>query len=82
MRLWSGPKRVRSTMPKTKKYVVINSGFTFRESSNGSNSWQVAELPDYAVVDITPPPNARWPGKIAVAGFFGEKWELQPGDGQ
>jgi len=65
-----------------KKYVVINSGFTFRESSNGSNSWQVAELPDYAVVDITPPPNARWPGKIAVAGFFGEKWELQPGDGQ
>jgi pimeloyl-ACP methyl ester carboxylesterase len=65
-----------------KKYVVINSGFTFRESANSSNSWQVAELPDYAVVDLTSPPDARWPGKIALAGFFGEKWELLPGDGK
>jgi hypothetical protein len=65
-----------------KKYVVLNSGFTFRESSNGSNSWQVAELPDYAVVDVTTPPDQRWPGKIAAAGFFGEKWELQPNDGR
>ncbi len=65
-----------------KKYVVINSGFTFRESANNSNSWQVAELPDYAVVDLTSPPDRRWPGKIAAAGFFGEKWELLPKDGQ
>jgi poly(3-hydroxybutyrate) depolymerase len=65
-----------------KKYVVINSGFTFRESANGSNSWQVAELPDYAVVDLTTPPDKRWPGKIVAAGFFGEKWELLPGDGK
>jgi hypothetical protein len=65
-----------------KKYVVINSGFTFRDSSTKSNSWQVAELPDYAIVDLTSPPDARWPGKIAVAGFFGEKWELQPGEGR
>jgi len=65
-----------------KKYVVINSGFTFRESANNSNSWQVAELPDYAVVDLTSPPDRRWPGKIAAAGFFGEKWELLPNDGQ
>jgi len=65
-----------------KKYVVINSGFTFRESANGSNSWQVAELPDYAVVDLTTPPDARWPGKIAAAGFFGEKWELLPNEGK
>jgi len=65
-----------------KKYVVINSGFTFRESSNGSNAWQVAELPDYAVVDVTVPPDGRWPGKIALAGFFGEKWEVLANDGQ
>jgi hypothetical protein len=64
------------------KYVVINSGFTFRESANGSNSWQVAELPDYAVIDVSTPPDARWPGKVALAGFFGEKWELLPGDGK
>ncbi|MDE3196765.1 MAG: hypothetical protein KGN84_10505, partial [Acidobacteriota bacterium] len=65
-----------------KRYIVIDSGFTFRESSNGSNSWQVAELPDYAVVDLTSPPDARWPGKIAAAGFFGEKWELLVDDGR
>ena len=33
-------------------------------------------LPDYAVVDMTTPPGRRWPGKVAAAGFFGEKWEL------
>lgn len=65
-----------------KKYVVINSGFTFRESANGSNSWQVAELPDYAIIDTATPPDARWPGKVVVAGFFGEKWQLLPGDGR
>lgn len=65
-----------------KKYVVINSGFTFREFANASNAWQIAELPDYAVVDLTSPPNDRWPGKIVQAGFFGEQWELLPGDGR
>jgi hypothetical protein len=42
-----------------------------------NNSLQVAYLPDYAVVDLTEPPNDRWPGKIAEAGFFGENWELK-----
>lgn len=65
-----------------KKYVVINSGFTFRESANGSNSWQVAELPDYAVIDIRQPADKRWPGKVAQAGFFGERWELLANDGR
>ncbi len=65
-----------------KKYVVINSGFTFREFAYTSNAWQVAELPDYAVVDLTTPPGDKWPGKIVRAGFFGEKWELLPNDGK
>jgi len=65
-----------------KKYVVINSGNTFREYAQSTNSFQVAYLPDYAVVDLTTPPDARWPGKIAAAGFFGEKWELQANDGR
>jgi hypothetical protein len=65
-----------------KKYVVINSGMTMREYSESNNALQVAYLPDYAVVDLTTPPDARWPGKIVDAGFFGEKWELQPGDGK
>jgi pimeloyl-ACP methyl ester carboxylesterase len=65
-----------------KKYVVINSGITFREYAEPNNSLQVAYLPDYAVVDLTTPPDARWPGKIAAAGFFGEKWELLDQDGK
>ena len=64
------------------KYVVINSGITFREYAQPNNSLQVAYLPDYAVVDVTTPPDVRWPGRIAVAGFFGEKWELLKNDGQ
>lgn len=64
------------------KYVVINSGFTFREYDYLNNARQVSKLPDYAVVDITTPPNSRFPGKIVQAGFFGEKWELLPDDGK
>ncbi|MBY0456382.1 MAG: hypothetical protein K2V38_03530, partial [Gemmataceae bacterium] len=64
------------------KYVVINSGFTFREYDYLNNARQVPKLPDYAVIDITTPPNARYPGKVVRAGFFGEKWELQDNDGK
>lgn len=64
------------------KYVVLNSGFTFREYDYLNNARQVPKLPDYAVVDVTTPPNARYPGKIVRAGFFGEKWELLPDDGK
>jgi dienelactone hydrolase len=60
-----------------KKYVVINTGFTYREYDYLNNARQVPKLPDYAVVDITTPPDARYPGKIVDAGFFGEHWELK-----
>jgi hypothetical protein len=65
-----------------KRYVAINSGNTFREYAQSTNSFQVAYLPDYAVVDLTTPPDARWPGKIAAAGFFGENWQLLANDGK
>ena len=65
-----------------KKYVVLNSGFTFREYDYLNNARQIPKLPDYAVVDTTTPPDARFPGKIAAAGFFDEKWQLQPNHGQ
>jgi hypothetical protein len=60
------------------KYVVLNSGFTFREYDYLNNARQVPKLPDYAVVDVNVPISSRAPGGIALAGFFGEKWELQP----
>jgi hypothetical protein len=62
-----------------RKYVVLNSGVTFREFSNSSNALQVANLPDFAAVDISTPPDAKWPGKILAAGFFGEHWESPKG---
>ena len=60
-----------------KKYVVLNSGFTFREYDYLNNARQISKLPDWAVVDINQPVTARLPGGIAAAGFFGEKWELK-----
>jgi len=56
------------------RYVVLNSGFTFREYDYLNNARQIPKLPDWAVVDTTVPPNDRFPGKIADAGFFDENW--------
>jgi hypothetical protein len=64
------------------KYVVLNSGFTFREYDYLNNARQVPKLPDYAVIDISTPANSRYPGKVVRAGFFGEKWELLDNDGK
>jgi dienelactone hydrolase len=58
------------------KYVVLNSGFTFREYDYLNNARQTPKLPDWAVFDITAPVTSRAPGRVAAAGFFGEKWEL------
>src|SRR5262249_4544774 len=58
------------------KYVVINSGFTFREYDYLNNARQVPKLPDYAVIDATSPMTSRAPGKIVAAGFFDEGWQL------
>jgi len=58
------------------KYVVINSGFTYREYDYLNNARQVPKLPDFAIVDIDTPPSSRGPGKVVTAGFFGEQWEL------
>jgi pimeloyl-ACP methyl ester carboxylesterase len=60
-----------------RRYVVLNSGFTFREYDYLSNARQVPKLPDYAVVDVNVPVSSRSPGGIVTAGFFGERWELR-----
>ena len=56
-------------------YVVLNSGFTFREYDYLNNARQVPKLPDFAVVDISVPPSSRAPGRIVEAGFFDEHWQ-------
>lgn len=61
-----------------KRYIVINSGFTFREAHYLTNSQQTPKLPDWAIVDLSVAPSPYAPGRIAAAGFFGERWELKP----
>ncbi len=57
------------------KYIVINSGHTFREFALLNNSDQTPKLPDWAIVDVRTPADAKWPGLIYDAGFFNEGWK-------
>ncbi|MGO9924317.1 MAG: prolyl oligopeptidase family serine peptidase [Isosphaeraceae bacterium] len=59
-----------------KRYIVINSGFTFREYDYLNNARQVPKLPDYAVIDVDVPVLSRTPGGIVTAGFFTEEWAM------
>jgi hypothetical protein len=58
------------------RYVVFNSGFTFREYDYLNNARQTPKLPDYAIIDVGIPPSSRAPGGVAAAGFFDEDWQL------
>jgi hypothetical protein len=59
-----------------KRYVVLNSGFTFREYDYLNNARQVPKLPDFAVFDVDVPVSARAAGGVVAAGFFNEEWAL------
>ena len=59
-----------------KRYVVLNSGFTYREYDYLNNARQVPKLPDFAVIDLKPPPTSRHPGGIVAAGFFDDRWQV------
>jgi hypothetical protein len=59
------------------KYVVLNSGPTFREEALLNNSQQIPKLPDWAMIDIRIAPDGKWPGKVLAAGFFDETWEVK-----
>ncbi len=58
------------------RYIVLNSGFTFREFDYLNNARQIPRLPDYAVIDVDSPVTPKAPGKIIEAGFFDEQWRL------
>ena len=64
------------------RYVVLNSGPTYREYAYLNNARQVPMLPDWAIVDVTDFkqdewPLSRWPGRIMKAGFFDESWRFR-----
>ncbi len=60
-----------------KRYVVLNSSFTYREYDYLNNARQTPKLPDWAIIDFTKPSNSRWPGGIPAAGFFDEGWGVK-----
>jgi len=64
--------------PRGNRYLVVNSGLTFREGHDRTNSLQNPKLPDWAVIDIREPPNDLAPGKVVAADFFDEAWQLKP----
>ena len=59
-----------------KRYIVVNSGVTFREYDYLNNARQIAKLPDYAIYDINTPRSSRYAAKVVTAGFFDEHWAL------
>ncbi len=59
------------------RYIVLNSGVTFREKALLNNSDQTPKLPDWAVIDLRTSPGPQWPGEVVHAGFFNEAWQLQ-----
>jgi hypothetical protein len=63
--------------PEGNGYIVLNSGLTFREAHDRTNSQQNPKLPDWAIIDITQPPDANSPGRIHDADFFDEAWQLK-----
>ena len=60
-----------------KRYIVINSGFTFSKFSGGSNSLQVPKLPDWAVIDLVETQDSQYPVGVIDAGFFDESWQFK-----
>ncbi len=62
------------------RYVVANSGPTYREYDYLNNARQVPKLPDWAVVDVRSRMTSRGPGVVVAADFFGETWEVKETD--
>lgn len=55
------------------RYVVLNSGFTFR--GFGSNANQTPKLPDYAIIDVSK--DDPFANGVTTAGFFDEQWQVK-----
>ncbi len=60
------------------RYMILNSGLTFREVHDKTNSLQNPKLPDWAILDITEAPSVESAGKVIAADFFDSQWKVQP----
>jgi Prolyl oligopeptidase family len=72
------PAMIQQLPGKDGYTVVLNSGLTFREAHDKTNSLQNPKLPDWAILDISEPPNAERAGKVVAADFFDEHWQVKP----
>ncbi|MDG2125724.1 MAG: prolyl oligopeptidase family serine peptidase, partial [Verrucomicrobiales bacterium] len=52
------------------RYIVLNSGPTFREAHDRTNSLQNPKLGDFAIIDTSSPPSSEAPGRIVTSGLF------------
>jgi dienelactone hydrolase len=59
------------------RYVVLNSGPTFREEHDRTNSLQNPKLPDWAILRVDQPPDGTAAGAVVAADFFGERWDVR-----
>lgn len=67
-----------SVQAKSTVVAYLNSGLTFREAHDKTNSLQNPKLPDWAILDISQPPNPERAGKVVAADFFDENWQVKP----
>ncbi len=58
------------------RYLVLNNGCSFREGHSSTNALQNPKLGDYALFDLTQPPDAQTAGRIIRSGFFDEQWRM------
>jgi predicted esterase len=71
------PVMIRPNPLEPRGTVILNSGLTFREAHDRTNSLQNPKLPDWAILDITQPPTAETAGKVVAADFFDANWKLK-----
>ena len=71
------PLMIRPNPANPKKYIVINSGPTFREGHDRTNSLQNPKLPDWALIRLDQKPDEFSAGKVLGAGFFDEEWRVK-----
>ncbi|MEX0670747.1 MAG: hypothetical protein WD060_09855 [Pirellulales bacterium] len=57
------------------RYLVWNSGFTFREYAYLNNARQIPMLPDWALVSVVEGRDSQLAGTLLAEGFFDERWQ-------
>lgn len=77
-RRWSAASHVAAFIHPNplnpERYVVINSGHTFREAHDRTNSLQNPKLGDWVIIGLDQDPDAEKPGRIVANGFFDMNW--------